>query len=629
MLTHECKGNASYKHLSIKQENIDLYYKNKPRIFATVPLNHFKSFIEDSKVISQFIADNDKEPCWDGHLYLYADGIRDKEHLQGRVPIQIKGTEVGRFVTKKWKFKLEKADLKAYLEEPTFFIVCQVKKDSKERMLFFRELLPDLVNKLLRDMGKNATRMTLFHPLTEDLKEFEDQLMVFLSNSKKMISFAHSKLLSMEEALKKGIKDFSFIAPSKYTDRLQLMKYLSTHSSYIYAKISKELDVDMPLSNGPGRFIFQREDDSEVRVGDKVYFKGYHNEIKDGRIIIKIGNVMTINMPMDNTDMKQATVKLTTKAKYLKESINEAEFGVALNDTGVLSVGMLDLQMKVHEKEYVEELRQKLIRWKELDNMLETLHVTKPFDLTAITDDQGKLIDLLIETVGKGNMVNLPGQEATLLLLEIGNIKLLLWCAIGKDGMCAIGDFFDRSIRIAYKISEDETINVSPYSYLQLDKLWEKVDNIDFDNIISSAEEAARQHKYCYMMSNYDVLAMITAADALEKTDVERSKKLLEEALKLNDWLIGKEPKDEMRPLHIINKMQIMKRQRELTADERQMLEDMLNDEFAGDMVKAGVYLLLDRQEEFQQLFETMQEGEKKSLKEFPIWRFVRESEGV
>ena len=592
-------------------------------------LNHFKSFIEDSKVISQFIADNDKEPCWDGHLYLYADGIRDKEHLQGRVPIQIKGTEVARFVTKKWKFKLEKADLKAYLEEPTFFIVCQVKKDSKERMLFFRELLPDLVNKLLRDMGKNATRMTLFHPLTEDLKEFEDQLMVFLSNSKKMISFAHSKLLSMEEALKKGIKDFSFIAPSKYTDRLQLMKYLSTHSSYIYAKISKELDVDMPLSNGPGRFIFQREDDSEVRVGDKVYFKGYHNEIKDGRIIIKIGNVMTINMPMDNTDMKQATVKLTTQAKYLKESINEAEFGVALNDTGVLSVGMLDLQMKVHEKEYVEELRQKLIRWKELDNVLEKLHVTKPFDLTAITDDQGKLIDLLIETVGKGNMVNLPGQEATLLLLEIGNIKLLLWCAIGKDGMCAIGDFFDRSIRIAYKISEDETINVSPYSYLQLDKLWEKVDNIDFDNIISSAEEAARQHEYCYMMSNYDVLAMITAADALEKTDVERSKKLLEEALKLDEWLIGKEPKDEMRPLHIINKMQIMKRQRELTADERQMLEDMLNDEFAGDMVKAGVYLLLDRQEEFQQLFETMQGDEKKGLKEFPIWRFVRESEGV
>ena len=428
--------------------------------------------------------------------------------------------------------------------------------------------------------------------------------------------------------MRKGIKDFSFIAPAKYSDRLQLMKYLSTHSTYLYAKISKEMDVDMPLSNGPGRFIFQRDDDGEVRIGEKVYFKGYHNEIKDGRIIIKIGNVMTINMPMDNTDKEKATVKMTTTAKYLKESIKEAEFGVALNDTGVLSVGMLDLHMKVHEKDYVEELRQNLILWKELDNVLDKLHVTKPFDLTTITDEQGKFINLLIETVGKGKTVKLPGQEATLLLWEIGNVKLLLWCAVGKDDMCAIGDFFDRSIRISYKINENETINVSPYSYLQLDKLWEKVDNVDFDNLVISSKEAAQHHEYCYMMSNYDVLAMITAADSLEKTDKGRSKKLLEEALKLDEWLIEEEPKGEMKPLHVINKMQILKRQRELTADEYQILEAMLSDEQAGNMVKAGAYLLLDRQEDFRQLFETMTEEEKRSVKDFPIWRFVKEMEG-
>ena len=66
MLTHECKGNASYKHLSIKQENIDLYYKNKPRIFATVPLfypiimilrqekdGNFNYLIQDRDVVIQ------------------------------------------------------------------------------------------------------------------------------------------------------------------------------------------------------------------------------------------------------------------------------------------------------------------------------------------------------------------------------------------------------------------------------------------------------------------------------------------------------------------------------------------------------------------------------------------------
>ncbi|SFG31257.1 hypothetical protein SAMN05216383_10999, partial [Prevotella sp. KH2C16] len=38
LLTHGCKVNASHELLSIKQENIGLYYKIMPRIFATVPI---------------------------------------------------------------------------------------------------------------------------------------------------------------------------------------------------------------------------------------------------------------------------------------------------------------------------------------------------------------------------------------------------------------------------------------------------------------------------------------------------------------------------------------------------------------------------------------------------------------
>mgnify|MGYP007037130125 CR=1 FL=1 len=43
-------------------------------------LNHFKSFIEDNKVISQFFADNEKEP-----FVLLSNVIRDKEYLLGMV----------------------------------------------------------------------------------------------------------------------------------------------------------------------------------------------------------------------------------------------------------------------------------------------------------------------------------------------------------------------------------------------------------------------------------------------------------------------------------------------------------------------------------------------------------------
>lgn len=407
-------------------------------------LNYFKAFIEDSKVISQFIADNDKEPCWDGHLYLYSDGKRDKEHLQGRVPVQIKGTEVTRFVTKGWKYKLEKTDLKAYLHEPTFFIVCQVKKDSKERKLFYRELLPNRVNTLLKDMGPNDTRKTLFHPLTEDLKEFEDQLKVFMSNSKKMVSFADAKPLTMKEAVKQGIKDFSFVAPTKFADKL----------------------------------------------------------------------------------------------------------------------------------------------------------------------------------LGKGKTVKLPGQETTLLTLEISNVTLLLWCVADKEGNCSFGDFFDKTIRITYKMNDGKYANVSPYSYLQLEKKWEKIDNIDYVGLVDAAKEAVKEHEYCYNMANYDVLAMISAADVLEEKDAERSRKLLEEALKLNEWLIENDPKPEMKNVNLVNKIQIVKRQRGVRDDEVVELERMLTEEGIEDSLRMGVNLLLDRQGEAEVIFETLPEEEKKRLQEFPIWRY-------
>ena len=589
-------------------------------------LNYFKSFIEDSKVISQYLDDNDKEPCWDGHLYLYSDGERDKEHLIGRVPVQIKGTEVKHFVTKKWKFKLFKNDLKAYLDEPTFFIVCQVKKDSKERKLFFRELLPGLVNRLLKDMGKNESRMTLFHALTEDLTEFEDQLQVFMSNSKRMISFAHTNPLSMEDAIKRGIKEYSFIAPEKFSNILKLLKYLSTHQTHLYAKLSKDLNIDIPISDGPARFEFKRQDDGDIKVGDRAFFKGYTSEIKNGRLVLTIDNVMTIDLPIDETDKVKPVVKMTPKAKYLKEAINEAEFAIALNKTGVLSVGSVDLQMLVNEKDFVKDMEERLVSWKEWESVLDKLHVTKPFDLTGITKEQEYLINLLIETIGKGKTVKIPGQKSTLLVADISNVKLLLWCAVDKNGNCFIGDFFDKTIKLSYRVSDKETISVSPFSYLQNERYWESIDNIDYESLVESAKKAVDENEYCYHMSNYDVLAMIKAADALENTAPERINKLLEKAKELDEWLIAADKQQGMTPVHVVNKMQILKRQRGLKDDEKHELEEMLNSSEMDDAVKVSICLLLERNEEADELFTILSDDDKKRIKEFPIWRYYKKA---
>ena len=587
-------------------------------------LNCLKNFIEDSKTISQFLIDNDKEPCWDGHLYLYSDGIRDRKHLIGRVPVQVKGTEVEEFKTKNWKFKLEKDDLRAYLHEPTFFIVCQIKKDSKERKLFYREMMPEFVKKLLKDMDKQGSKKTLFYPLTEDLTEFEDQLNMFFSNSKKMVSFATTKPLSITDALKRGIRNFTFIAPRKFTG-MELMKYLSTHETYLYAKMDKDLGIEMPLSGGPARLEFKRDSDGDVKVGDRVFYKGFSTEIRNGHVIFTITDTITIDIPMDSDDKAEPTVKMTLREQFLKEAINDAEFVVALNDIGVLRVGEFDLNLATNEKGYITDLKQRLECWKDLDAVLDKLHVTKPFDLTKIKKDQDCLIGLLIDTIGMGHTIHLSKQQTAIFPLEISNITLLLYCKAGKENICALGDFFDKTINITCKLNEKEVMNVSPFSYLQNENYWEKIDNIDYDRIVESAQEAARTHDFCFQMSNYDVLAMISASDTVEKTDVERSKKLLEEALKLNEWLFNNDPRPDFKYVHVINKMQILKRQRGLSINEIQQLKEILKIDKLEISIKVAVNLLLENQKEVDELLSILPFEEKNALQSFPIWKFYKQ----
>lgn len=199
-----------------------------------------------------------------------------------------------------------------------------------------------------------------------------------------MVSFATAKTLSMADAMKRGIRNFTFIAPGRFTG-MELLKYLSTHETYFYAKVDKDLDIEMPLSDGPARLAFKRDDDGDVKVGNRVFFKGYTSEIENGHFVVSIANNITIDIPMDATDKVGSTVKMTVKNQFLKDAINVAEFVVALNDVGVLTIGSVDLNLVLNEKDFVNDLRLRLACWKDLDAVLNKLHVTKPFDLTKIT----------------------------------------------------------------------------------------------------------------------------------------------------------------------------------------------------------------------------------------------------
>ena len=63
-------------------------------------------------------------------------------------------------------------------------------------------------------------------------------------------------------------------------------------------------------------------------------------------------------------------------------------------------------------------------------------------------------------------------------------------------------------------------------------------------------------------------------------------------------------------------------RQRPLNEAERQELDTYLQSDETTKILKAGICLLLERKELFEELFNSLQENEQTEMKNYPIWKF-------
>lgn len=580
----------------------------------------FKEYIVDSEVISQFIDENDKEPCWDGHIYLYSEPQKDKKHLIGRIHVQIKGTEVRRFISKKYHFKIEVDDLKAYLHEPTVYIVCQEKENSKERKLFYRRLLPETIKNILKGKEKQNSVSVLMHSVPESLIEFENLMKVFHGDSKKQLSFADKKSLTMDDARKRGINEFSFLMPTKIMSPIELMKYASTHTSFIYAKIDKDLDIEVPIADGPFSFKFRQDVKKEIAVNGKIFYDSYTNEIIDGKMIISINDFLILTLPLENK--KEIKLEIKNHLNSLKSSIKEHDFLLAIHDAGELTINGFTIKLKINEKNNIEQIRQKVFQWKRLQKVLEILHVNKDLDLSSITEEQGQFIDILIDTFLNKNSISIEKKENTILLQEISNVKLLMYIYTNSEGKGVLGDFFDHRIDIRYQVNTSKTIKASPFSYLQNEDLWVKCDNIPYEMQISSYKNLGGDYEHIYELANLDLLSMIKAYDVVEKDDTHKRVQLSEAINNLDNWLLSTDKSDERHLIHTINHYQIIKRHRCYTEDEIDSIKSLYTNDEISMQIKVCLSLLLDDMQSFHTWYKNCTDSEKTQLKSWPIWRF-------
>src|SRR5699024_1548492 len=86
-----------------------------------------KSVVRRFERLHSDISINDKTLSWDGYIQVYNGPIQKKGDLNGKIPVQVKGTKVSSFSDVSRKYTIEVTDLKNYkLDGGAMYFVVEI-----------------------------------------------------------------------------------------------------------------------------------------------------------------------------------------------------------------------------------------------------------------------------------------------------------------------------------------------------------------------------------------------------------------------------------------------------------------------------------------------------------------------
>ena len=573
-------------------------------------------YFQYSKIVSTFIKDGDKEPFFDGNLYLYAEGIRDNDHYTGRVAVQVKGENLGEFKDGVYSYPIEMNDLKAYLHGGiAYFVVQEVKKRKK---LFYKLLTPVELRSLIREKDGQKTVSVRMKPAQDrDLKNVEVELLQFERDCRKQVSYADAPTFDFKEWDKLGIHKFS-IDLTVRDKKMPFLQAVTTKPIYLYADMPGGAKI--PLGDGPASIALMKEIEQPVMIGARQFYDKVKTTMQHGMLTFNVGDCFNITIDPSGKN-KKASLNVKRGAKMLKDVIRESEFLLALKEKKEIQIGALKLNIPFpNDNDVTKGLEQYLEAWHKLDDVLDKMHCNKDLDLSMVKKSDEKTIDIIIDMVGKGRELSLKNATIGINNVHIANLNLWLLVYKNEEGKFIVKDFFDKTIgyRAEYEYPEG-VLRESIFSWFDRDKLLE-CDNFPYCEVIPSYEELKNENPHIYERGNFLLLELIAAYD---KTKDDRKKDVMyDAALKINEWLSNSDM-SENKVVHALNRYQILKRKPGLNEEQKAELRKIQMESVNDEQIAYAASLLLDDKPAIEYHWKRIDAETQEIYKErMPIYKF-------
>lgn len=590
------------------------------KAIETLSVNAVRDCIVTSDYLDQFIADNDKEPSWDGFVYIYKNKDKKKENLKGRLPVQVKGTENNDFSQDEISFPVSVADLNNYLYDGgVVFFVVYIGFSGVAKQIYYSELTPIKIRVILAKAAEKKTKNIKLRKFPTDPNE---RAMIFLNcleNCQKQSSFSNAKLFSLEDLEKQGVLE-GITIPVSTVGNIDPKTALLTNEVYIYANI-KGSAIPQPIEAIPKGLLTKEEREAKIIVGDRVLY--------DKVSICRDANTTT-TLFGESFSMVAKRSDGSVKIKYRSASkirilATDLDFILSYISQGYFIYDGVNIPFDKESADLsnfsIEEENKRLQYVRKIVQMLDMLGCKKDLDIKTLKDQDWKNIDYLITAfVDKKPVENLKEDLPGILTVPIGNLKFLLCCqkVEGSKGTYRLFDFFKTDLTLVYENSNGDKLAISQYAILHSDDLI-KTDNIRFDVLLPSFQKVER-HSETMMRANFFLLDLLEAYDKSEGRS-----EIINTAEDFSDWLMTATEEELPYDIRLINRLQTVKRMRALTIDEVKELFRIVESSNSKDDILVGAYLLLGQQPAAEVHFEKLSEPQQEEFRKCPIFHFWKE----
>ncbi|MGN1155773.1 MAG: hypothetical protein ACI4TK_06325, partial [Agathobacter sp.] len=264
-----------------------------------------KNVIQLNDLMKEYINDNDKEPSWDGFIYLYKSDDMKAENIKYRIPVQVKGKNQEDMLKKqRISYPVEYKHLRNYYKDGgVFYVVVAISNDRRKTTIFYNALTTVKLNALLKNSENKKPDQTK-NVVLERLKNDDDKLLFKVLSQ---FGFDRGQQGSGEgEIIEKAIN----IDVINKVDSIRVTSYLTTNEDETLKMVSSgELclyghrsDMDMWLP-----FDLEQQQDMRLKrvlqmnrsigIDRKVYYNNYLVEREYSKDpIIRVSENLTIDL---------------------------------------------------------------------------------------------------------------------------------------------------------------------------------------------------------------------------------------------------------------------------------------------------------------------------------------------